>query len=68
MKALQKYPLPMKTGQECSILKNFGTKLCSMLDKRLEEFKAANPDDPSRLHNAFENRINTYKYYFVLIT
>lgn len=65
MKALQKYPLPMKTGQECSILKNFGTKLCSMLDKRLDEFKAANPDDPSASKKYFANLLKFYIIIFV---
>ncbi|CAB3387679.1 Hypothetical predicted protein [Cloeon dipterum] len=43
--SLKLYPLPFKSGKECSLLKNFGAKLCSMLDKRIEEYKAANPDD-----------------------
>ncbi|KAG8227725.1 hypothetical protein J437_LFUL008007 [Ladona fulva] len=35
--SLIKYPLVLKTGRECGILQNFGVKICSMLDKKLEE-------------------------------
>ncbi|KAL6268699.1 hypothetical protein P5V15_001827 [Pogonomyrmex californicus] len=37
--SLKRYPLPLETGKECIILQHFGTKLCSMLDKKLEEHK-----------------------------
>jgi hypothetical protein len=39
-----------------------------MLDKRLNEFKAANPDDPSMLHNSCSKLIHKSKQYFVQIT
>ncbi|XP_025262510.1 crossover junction endonuclease MUS81 isoform X3 [Camponotus floridanus] len=35
--SLKRYPLPLESGKECIILQHFGTKLCSMLDKKLEE-------------------------------
>ncbi|XP_076222592.1 mus81 structure-specific endonuclease subunit isoform X2 [Nomia melanderi] len=41
---LKKYPLPLKSGKDCIILKHFGKKLCSMLDKKLEKYKAENGD------------------------
>lgn len=37
--SLRRYPLPLESGKECIILQHFGTKLCSMLDKKLEEHK-----------------------------
>ncbi|XP_070165653.1 crossover junction endonuclease MUS81 [Polyergus mexicanus] len=37
--SLKRYPLPLESGKECIILQHFGTKLCSMLDKKLEEQK-----------------------------
>lgn len=37
--SLKRYPLPLESGRECIILQHFGTKLCSMLDKRLEEYR-----------------------------
>ncbi|OAD58630.1 Crossover junction endonuclease MUS81 [Eufriesea mexicana] len=40
--SLKKYPLPLKSGKDCIILQHFGTKLCSMLDKKLEKYKAQN--------------------------
>ncbi|XP_076243895.1 mus81 structure-specific endonuclease subunit [Calliopsis andreniformis] len=40
--SLKKYPLPLKSGKDCIILQHFGTKLCSMLDKKLEKHKARN--------------------------
>ena len=45
--SLKRYPLPLKSGQDCIILQHFGKKLCSMLDKRLEEYKAENKDSKS---------------------
>ncbi|XP_017890439.1 crossover junction endonuclease MUS81 [Ceratina calcarata] len=38
--SLRKYPLPLKSGRDCIILQHFGTKLCLMLDRKLEEYKA----------------------------
>lgn len=35
--SLKRYPLPLESGKECIILQHFGMKLCSMLDKKLEE-------------------------------
>ncbi|KAK2576055.1 hypothetical protein KPH14_007396 [Odynerus spinipes] len=39
LNALRKYPLPLDSGKDCIILKHFGSKLCTMLDKKLEEYK-----------------------------
>lgn len=35
--ALRKYPLPLPSGKDCILLQHFGTKLCAMIDKRLEQ-------------------------------
>ncbi|XP_050580499.1 crossover junction endonuclease MUS81 isoform X4 [Bombus affinis] len=45
--ALKKYPLPLKSGKDCIILQHFGTKLCSMLDRKLKEYKVQNNDSTS---------------------
>lgn len=37
--SLRRYPLPLESGKECIILQHFGTKLCAMLDKKLEEHR-----------------------------
>ncbi|XP_018358443.1 PREDICTED: crossover junction endonuclease MUS81 isoform X2 [Trachymyrmex cornetzi] len=37
--SLKRYPLPLESGKECIILQHFGTKLCLMLDKKLEEYR-----------------------------
>lgn len=37
--SLKRYPLPLESGKECIILQHFGAKLCSMLDKKLEEHR-----------------------------
>ena len=36
--SLRAYPLPLKSGKEAEILKNFGPALCKMIDKRLKDF------------------------------
>lgn len=41
--SLKRYPLPLESGKECIILQHFGTKLCSMLDRRLEEHRRQEP-------------------------
>ncbi|EFN89689.1 crossover junction endonuclease MUS81 isoform X1 [Harpegnathos saltator] len=37
--SLKRYPLPLESGRDCIILQHFGTKLCSMLDRKLEEYR-----------------------------
>ncbi|XP_066588124.1 crossover junction endonuclease MUS81-like [Prorops nasuta] len=39
LSSMKKYPLPLESGKDCIILENFGQKLCSMLDKKLLEYK-----------------------------
>lgn len=39
LNSLKRYPLPLESGRECIILQHFGTKLCTMLDKKLEEHR-----------------------------
>lgn len=45
LKSLKKYPLPLESGRECIILQHFGTKLCTMIDRRLEEHKRKTEND-----------------------
>lgn len=42
--SLKRYPLPLESGRDCIILQHFGTKLCSMLDKKLEEYRRQKSD------------------------
>lgn len=44
LQSLNKFPLPLKSGKECNILKNFGQKICDLLDKKLEEHRRLHPD------------------------
>lgn len=46
--SLQKYPLVLKNGQECAILKGFGKKLCAYLDKKIEENQKPKPNTKSQ--------------------
>lgn len=41
---LRKYPLPLKSGRECLILKYFGAQLCDKLDRKLEEHRKTHPE------------------------
>ncbi|XP_066999620.2 crossover junction endonuclease MUS81 isoform X2 [Anabrus simplex] len=42
--SLKKYPLCLKSGKECGILRNFGTRLCVMLDRKLAEYRKEHPE------------------------
>jgi len=33
--SLRKYPLPLSSGKECSILENFGSHMCKMIENRM---------------------------------
>ncbi|XP_014471574.1 PREDICTED: crossover junction endonuclease MUS81, partial [Dinoponera quadriceps] len=43
--SLRKYPLPLESGRDCIILQHFGTKLCSMLERKLEEHRKQESDN-----------------------
>ncbi|KAF2352972.1 ERCC4 domain [Trinorchestia longiramus] len=36
-KSLKKFPLPVYSGDDCKVLRYFGAKLCSMIDKRIRQ-------------------------------
>ncbi|KAJ0183429.1 hypothetical protein K1T71_001405 [Dendrolimus kikuchii] len=40
--SISKYPLPLKSGSECAILKGFEKKLCIYLDKCLDSYNSQN--------------------------
>ncbi|ENN81877.1 hypothetical protein YQE_01740, partial [Dendroctonus ponderosae] len=40
LKSLRLYPLPLKSGRECRILKGFNLRLCALLDEKLNKYKA----------------------------
>lgn len=37
LESLEKYPLTLYSGHDCSILESFGVKICQVLDERLEK-------------------------------
>lgn len=39
--SLKKYPLTLKSGSECGIIRGFGKKLCKILDQKLIEHRSA---------------------------
>lgn len=51
LKSLRKFPFKLSSGKECILLENFGSKICSMLDKRIEEY------------NSLQNQGNEFKFY-----
>ncbi|KAM8971266.1 crossover junction endonuclease MUS81 [Sarcophilus harrisii] len=46
LRSLLRYPLPLRSGKEAKILQHFGDALCRMLDRRLEQHRAAGPAEP----------------------
>lgn len=40
LKSLRLYPLPLKSGRECGILKGFNLRLCALLDEKLNTFNS----------------------------
>lgn len=42
LESLQKYPLVMYTGRDCSILEGFGPGICQMIDKQLLIYRTNN--------------------------
>ncbi|XP_018328287.1 crossover junction endonuclease MUS81 isoform X1 [Agrilus planipennis] len=42
LKNLSKFPLPLRSGKDCKIIKGFGKQLCEMLDKKLQESRSEN--------------------------
>ncbi|XP_054271737.1 crossover junction endonuclease MUS81 [Macrosteles quadrilineatus] len=44
LQSLRKYPLPLKTGKECLILENFGTRICLLLDRKLSDYQKTHPE------------------------
>lgn len=45
LNSLKRYPLPLESGRDCIILQHFGTKLCSMLDRKLKEYRKRESDN-----------------------
>lgn len=43
LEALNKYPLVLHSGRDCSILDGFGNGICAMLDEQLKVYKNKNP-------------------------
>ncbi|XP_012529638.2 crossover junction endonuclease MUS81 [Monomorium pharaonis] len=52
--SLRRYPLPLESGRECIILQHFGAKLCSMLDRKLEEHRRQESTKTVDARSSFE--------------
>lgn len=64
--SLKKYPLPLKTGQDCLVLQHFGAKLCMMLDTRLQQYNNETNFVPRSIAADKSKKIGKYTYnYFV---
>jgi crossover junction endonuclease MUS81 len=37
LQSIQRYPLPLSSGQDCQILEGFGQRICQMIDRKLEK-------------------------------
>lgn len=59
--SLKRYPLPLESGKDCIILQHFSTKLCLMLDKKLEEYRKKNSGDVDNARVAEEYAIGSKK-------
>lgn len=55
--SLRQYPLPLESGKACLIIRNFGPKLCSMLDKKLNEYRAKNNLPPIPVETAIPTHV-----------
>ncbi|XP_065370990.1 crossover junction endonuclease MUS81-like [Calliphora vicina] len=40
LEALKMYPLPLASGKECAILRDFGSTLCNLIDEEMQKGKA----------------------------
>lgn len=54
--SLQKYPLMLRTGRDCSILDGFGSGICRMLDEKLKKEK--NLVTEQRLDESLKEAVN----------
>ncbi|XP_015609411.1 crossover junction endonuclease MUS81 [Cephus cinctus] len=61
LNTLKKYPLPLDSGKDCIILQHFGTKLCSMLDRKLKEYRQQSTKSFNNVIKYVENDIDVDK-------
>ncbi|GAB0088048.1 mus81 [Sergentomyia squamirostris] len=54
LNSLEKYPLPLASAQDCTILEGFGPTICQMLEKKLEKQKVNLPEKISKKPQAPE--------------
>uniref|UniRef100_A0A0L8I9R1 Crossover junction endonuclease MUS81 n=2 Tax=Octopus bimaculoides TaxID=37653 RepID=A0A0L8I9R1_OCTBM len=50
--SLKKYPLPLRSGNECLILENFGKKVCEMIDEKIAQHSAETGMEISEMFDA----------------
>ncbi|XP_036356840.1 crossover junction endonuclease MUS81-like isoform X2 [Octopus sinensis] len=50
--SLKKYPLPLRSGNECRILENFGKKICEMIDEKIAQHSAETGMEISEMFDA----------------
>ncbi|XP_063826426.1 crossover junction endonuclease MUS81 [Ostrinia nubilalis] len=58
LESISKYPLPLKTGAECAILRGFEKKLCLFLDKRLEVYNSNKSLENQKQHTKSNSNEN----------
>ncbi|CAH0752422.1 unnamed protein product [Diatraea saccharalis] len=56
--SLSKYPLPLKSGAECFILKGFNKKLCVFLDKCLEHQNGNNNMEQAPISESYATELS----------
>lgn len=54
LKSLRKYPLVLSSGKECSILENFGTHMCKMIENRMVKEGMVPTEPPAGLDGVVE--------------
>lgn len=56
---LRKYPLPLKSGRECSIIIGFGDKICNIVDEWLDKRKKKD-EEKVEIANEFHKQQNEF--------
>ena len=59
--SLEKCPLTFSTGEDCQILKNFNSKLCAMIDRKLQLHKTESQQSSNNLVENLNQALKTAK-------
>ncbi|RUS73595.1 hypothetical protein EGW08_018638, partial [Elysia chlorotica] len=58
LKTLRLFPLPLESGKDCKLLRNFGDKICKMLDEKLTRYIMDGAPKEHRDNNTHSNGEN----------